>query len=101
MKQMLVPAYLCSVARSTNMKRLLSTCPVAFVALLLWLVASTQTLAQNSAQPSQTQSIPPDSPRWELQGQAKATEYQGRKCLYLDGGAATLKELELRDGVID
>ena len=52
-------------------------------------------------QSSQTLSIPPDSPRWELEGQAKATEYLGRKCLYLDGGAATLKDLELRDGVID
>jgi hypothetical protein len=52
-------------------------------------------------QSSQTLSIPPDSPRWELEGQAKATEYLGRKCLYLDGGAATLKDLELRDGIID
>ena len=52
-------------------------------------------------QSSQTLSIPPDSSRWELEGQAKATEYLGRKCLYLDGGAATLKDLELRDGVID
>ena len=52
-------------------------------------------------QSSQTLSIPPDSPRWELEGQAKTTEYLGRKCLYLDGGAATLKDLELRDGVID
>ena len=53
------------------------------------------------AQPPQTLSLPPDSPRWELEGQAKATEYQGRKCLYLDGGAATVKDLEMRDGVID
>jgi hypothetical protein len=53
------------------------------------------------AQPFQTLSIPADSPRWELEGQARATEYQGRKCLYLDGGAATVKDLELRDGVID
>jgi len=52
-------------------------------------------------QSSQTLSIPPDSPRWELEGKAKATEYLGRKCLYLDGGAATLKDLELRDSVID
>ena len=53
------------------------------------------------AQPPQTLSIPPDSPRWEFEGQAKATEYQGRKCLFLDGGAATVKDLEMRDGVID
>jgi hypothetical protein len=40
-------------------------------------------------------------PRWDLQGQAKATEYQGRKCLLLDGGAAVLKDFEMRDGVVD
>ncbi len=34
-----------------------------------------------TAQTPQKLSIPPDSPRWELQGQAKPTEYQGRKCL--------------------
>jgi hypothetical protein len=53
------------------------------------------------AQPSQALSVPPDSPRWELEGQAKAAEYLGRKCLYLDGGAAILKDFQLRDGVID
>ena len=53
------------------------------------------------SQTPQTTSVPPDSPRWNLEGEAKATEYQGRKCLLLDGGAAELKDLELRDGVID
>ena len=28
-------------------------------------------------------------------------EYQGRKCIYLDGGAAILKDFEMRDGVMD
>ena len=46
-------------------------------------------------------SIPADSARWEMQGQAKPAEYQGRKCLFLDGGAAVLKDFEMRDGVID
>jgi len=46
-------------------------------------------------------SLPADSPRWDLQGQAKAAEYQGRKCLFLDGGAAALKDFEMRDGVVD
>jgi hypothetical protein len=46
-------------------------------------------------------SVPPDSPRWDLQGQAKAAEYQGRKCLFLDGGAALLKDFEMRDGLMD
>jgi hypothetical protein len=54
-----------------------------------------------TAQTPQTLSVPADSPRWELQGQAKAAEYQGRKCLFLDGGAAVLKDLEMRDGVVD
>jgi hypothetical protein len=53
-----------------------------------------------SAQP-QTLSVPADSARWNLEGQAKATEYQGRKCLLLDGGAAVLKDFEMRDAVID
>jgi hypothetical protein len=46
-------------------------------------------------------SVPPDSPRWELQGQAKPADYLGRKCLLLDGGAAVLKDFEMRDGVVD
>jgi len=46
-------------------------------------------------------SVPPDSPRWQLEGQAKVAEYQGRKALLLDGGAATVKDLEMRDAVID
>jgi hypothetical protein len=46
-------------------------------------------------------SIPPDSPRWLLEGKAEPAEYLGRKCLFLDGGGATVKDLELGDGVID
>ena len=45
--------------------------------------------------------VPPDSLRWDLQGEAKLAEYQGRKCLLIDGGAAVLKDFEMRDGVID
>jgi hypothetical protein len=50
---------------------------------------------------SQTLSVPPDSPRWDLQGPAKVAEYQGRKCLSLDGAAAMVKDFEMRDAVID
>jgi hypothetical protein len=46
-------------------------------------------------------SVPPDSPRWDLEGQAKPADYLGRKCLFLDGGAAVLKDFEMRDGVVD
>jgi len=47
------------------------------------------------------QSVAPDSSRWQLEGEAKAVEYQGRKALSISGGSATLKDLQLRDGVID
>jgi NADH:ubiquinone oxidoreductase subunit len=57
--------------------------------------------AATNAQSTQTLAVPADSPRWDLQGQAKAAEYQGRKCLRLDGGAAILNDFEMRDGVID
>ena len=53
------------------------------------------------AQSLQTLSLAPDSPRWEFDGQAKPVDYQGRKSLFLDGGAAVIKDFELRDGVID
>jgi len=57
-----------------------------------------------SAAQSQTPpalSVPLDSPRWDLQGQARVADSQGRKCLALDGAAAVLKDFEMRDGVID
>ncbi len=66
---------------------------------LIFSVALTASAAQSQTQ--QTLSVPADSPRWELQGQAKPAEYQGRKCLFLDGGAATLKDFEMRDAIVD
>jgi hypothetical protein len=57
--------------------------------------------AFSAPDPAASLSLPPDSPRWQLDGQAKVVEYQGRKCLFLDGGAASVKDLEMRDGVID
>jgi hypothetical protein len=63
----------------------------------------TPALASDTKPDSGTQSVSvaPDSPRWQLEGQAKPMDYQGRKSLFLDGGAAILKDLEMRDGVID
>jgi hypothetical protein len=68
---------------------------------LVFAVALLFAPAARSQEPPQALSVPPDSPRWELDQQAKVTEYQGRKCLLLDGGAAVLKDFEMRDGVID
>jgi len=50
---------------------------------------------------AQAESIPTDSPRWQLESKAKATEYLGRRCLSLQDGGASLKDFEMTDGVID
>src|ERR1051326_8446185 len=65
---------------------------------ILWLAA---VAAGQTAPAPQSLSVPPDSPRWDLQGEAKVAEYQGRKSLLLDGGAAILKDFQMRDGVMD
>jgi len=45
--------------------------------------------------------VPPDPSRWELEGEAKVVEHQGRQSILLNGGAVTLKGFEMRDAVID
>jgi hypothetical protein len=73
-----------------------------FVMLVVIAYMASSVAAQTATtQSAQTLSIPPDSPRWELEGQAKTAEYQGRQCLFLDGGAAILKDFEMRDGILD
>jgi len=59
------------------------------------------TLLLAAAAHAQTLSLPPDSPRWQLEGEAKVAEYQGRKAIRLDGGDAIVKGFALRDGIID
>jgi hypothetical protein len=72
------------------------------LALVIAYIASSNMATQGTAaQSAQTLSVPPDSPRWQLEGQAKPAEYLGRKCLYMDGAAAILKDFEMRDGVLD
>jgi hypothetical protein len=80
------------------------------VAKLSWLIlpflaaavfSGQEIAARGSNLPSQPLALPADSPRWDLQGGAKATEYEGRKCIALDGGEAILKDFEIRNGVVD
>ena len=78
--------------------------PVWLGALLMVLHFSVVANVSAAVSRSQTPSpliVPPDSPRWIFEGNAKPADYQGRKSIFLDGGAATLKDLELRDGVVD
>jgi hypothetical protein len=58
-------------------------------------------LVTSTAAAGQTLALQPDSKQWDLQGQAKVADYQGRKCLLLDGGAAAVNDFTMRDGVID
>ncbi len=58
-------------------------------------------LVTSTAAAGQSLAVQPDSIQWDLQGQAKVADYQGRKCLLLDGGAATVNDFTMRDGVID
>src|SRR4051812_50004396 len=67
----------------------------AFNFIAAVLLFATQMWAQSAL------SVPADSPRWELEGDAKVVDYQGRKSLRMDGAAAILKDFEMRDGVID
>ena len=79
-----------SVRRSTSVRRSLAAAAT--------LVA---TAAPLGAQTPKTVAVPVDSTHWTLEGKAEVTEYLGRRCLMLDGGAATVNDFELRDGVID
>lgn len=74
----------------TNVRRCLPIC--AFAVALASPVYSQQ---------PQPLTVPSDSPRWDLQQEAKVTDYLGRKCLMMNGGAAVLKDFEMRDGVLD
>src|SRR5215813_11874883 len=53
------------------------------------------------AQAPKTLSFPPDAAHWDMQGEVKPATYQGKKCIRFDGGAAVVKDLTLRDAVID
>jgi hypothetical protein len=80
----------------------LSSPIVLFLAVLIVsLSQEAKALALRFDATAQSFSVPPDSPRWNLQGQARATEYQGRKCLLLKNGVAALNDFEMRDAVID
>ena len=73
------------------MVRILSLCALCAM--------SSRALA--AAPPPATLAVPADPSRWELEGQAKVVEHQGRPSIRLDGGAATLKDFEMRDAVVD
>jgi len=53
------------------------------------------------SQAPQKLSVPADTTHWSLEGRAEVKAYQGRPCLFIDGGGASLNDLEMRDGVID
>ena len=64
------------------------------------LLVTATTLAAAPLQ-AQTLRLAPDSPRWLLEGKAEPATFLGRPCLLLDGGGATVKDFQMRDGVVD
>lgn len=58
-----------------------------------------------SAQPSWSQGtlleLPPDSPKWALQGRARPDTLGGRACLRIDGGGAGIRDFRMQDGIVD
>jgi len=71
---------------------------VRWLLILAFFMTSEQLV---DCQATQTLTLAPESSRWDLEGEAKPSEYLGRKCLLLDGGAALVKDFEMRDAVID
>lgn len=53
------------------------------------------------ADSSKVLSAAADSMNWDLQGKTDFVEYQGRQSIFLNGGAALLKDYEMRDAIID
>jgi hypothetical protein len=79
---------------------------VVFLLVTLRVVPSAQETkspgwAMKTDSTPQTLSVPADSPRWDLEGEAKVIDYLGHKSILLNGGAAVLKDFEMRDGVLD
>jgi hypothetical protein len=96
--KMIMPTNL--VHLSAVAARLFAFAQLTSVGILL-LAGSAVASQQQTSQTPTSISVPANSSRWLLEGEAKAMEYQGRNCLYLNGGGATLKDLEMRDGVVD
>ena len=63
--------------------------------------AASLSLVASGVASAETISLPPDSPRWELDGDAHPADFLGRRCLLTTGGGGTVKDLEMRDGVVD
>src|SRR5215831_1483747 len=67
---------------------------------LILLASLMSSFASAQAAP-QILSVPPDTSRWDTAGEVKTDEYQGRRCLMLNGGLAFVRDFAMRDGVID
>ena len=62
------------------------------------LVATTTSLAAQAGPPV---TLAPDSPRWRVEGRGTTTELGGRRCLQLNGGLASVTDLDFQDGIVD
>jgi hypothetical protein len=67
----------------------------------LFVALSLATAHPLGAQASELLTLGPDAPRWELQGRTSVAEMAGRRCLMINGGAATIRDFTMQDGIID
>ena len=54
-----------------------------------------------AARAQEALAVPPDTSRWDFFGKVQVAEHLGRSCLFMDGGAAILRNFSMRDAVID
>jgi hypothetical protein len=52
-------------------------------------------------EPARAESVPFSSGRWEIRGNSRLEPYLGNESLYLKGGIAWLKDVDLLDGIIE
>src|SRR5205085_421493 len=74
------------------MEAFLKTIGSRVLALVLTLASASASLAAVEQSSTPDLALSPDSPQWLLAGQASVVDHQGRKCLYLDGATATVKD---------
>lgn len=83
-----------------TLRRITATSRSSAILGVLLLAAALLVVARD-ARAQTSLAVPPDTSHWDFEGKAGPAEYQGRPCLFLDGGAAILRNFTMRDAVID
>lgn len=79
----------------------LSAILISFTVSSKSLFASSNQLNIQFPDSSETVSIPEDTLHWAIFGRGKISEFLGRKAVLMEAGSAVLKNIKMRDAVID